>query len=167
MTLSRYGQMEYSKVLLLSYTSYCIKSRAGCLDTTTASTGKVHDQAVSHYHACALGHQVTSSTWAIIKCVSSRWVLSQCAAAGVSCIIVDCVHRYGMHGGFMMRQQAISAIHAKMLRLNNASIAAVSVGKVRPVLFDCCIMQGCEYHITCILPEVSGSNRLSKLYPPA
>ena len=42
----------------------------------------------------------------------------------------------------MMRQQAISAIHAKMLRLNSASIAAVSVGKVRPVLFDCCIMQG-------------------------
>jgi len=38
-----------------------------------------------------------------------------------------------MHGGFMMRQQAISAIHAKMLRLNSASIAAVSVGKVRPV----------------------------------
>ncbi|DBA68013.1 TPA: hypothetical protein ACH3X2_014044 [Trebouxia sp. C0005] len=37
---------------------------------------------------------------------------------------------YGMHGGFMMRQQAISAIHAKMLRLNSASIAAVSVGKV-------------------------------------
>ncbi|DBA75192.1 TPA: hypothetical protein ACH3X1_010497 [Trebouxia sp. C0004] len=45
-------------------------------------------------------------------------------------MVVDYVHRYGMHGGFMMRQQAISAIHAKMLRLNSASIAAVSVGKV-------------------------------------
>ncbi len=35
-----------------------------------------------------------------------------------------------MHMGFMMRQQAISAIHAKVLRLNSASIAAVSVGQV-------------------------------------
>ena len=42
----------------------------------------------------------------------------------------------------MMRQQAISAIHAKMLRLNSASIAAVSVGKVRPVLFACQVMRG-------------------------
>jgi hypothetical protein len=42
----------------------------------------------------------------------------------------------------MMRQQAISAIHAKMLRLNSASIAAVSVGKVCPVLFACRVMQG-------------------------
>ena len=35
-----------------------------------------------------------------------------------------------MHTGFMMRQQAIAAIHAKVLRLNSASIAAVSVGQV-------------------------------------
>ena len=71
-----------------------------------------------------------------------HWVLTQCAAAAVLCISVHDVHRYGMHGGFMMRQQAISAIHAKMLRLNSASIAAVSVGKVRPVLFACHAMQG-------------------------
>ena len=30
----------------------------------------------------------------------------------------------------MIRQQAISAIHAKVLRLNSASVAAVSVGQV-------------------------------------
>ena len=35
-----------------------------------------------------------------------------------------------MHAGFMIRQQAISAIHAKVLRLNSASVAAVSVGQV-------------------------------------
>ena len=35
-----------------------------------------------------------------------------------------------MHNGFMIRQQAISAIHAKVLRLNSASVAAVSVGQV-------------------------------------
>lgn len=37
-----------------------------------------------------------------------------------------------MHAGFMIRQQAISAIHAKVLRLNSASVAAVSVGQVGP-----------------------------------
>ena len=35
-----------------------------------------------------------------------------------------------MRCGFQMRQQAIAAIYAKVLRLNSASIAAVSTGHV-------------------------------------
>lgn len=38
--------------------------------------------------------------------------------------------RVGMRTGYMMRQQAIAAIYAKVLRLNSASIGDVSAGKV-------------------------------------
>lgn len=36
----------------------------------------------------------------------------------------------GMHEGFVMRQQVIAAVYDKVLRLNSASIADVTVGKV-------------------------------------
>ena len=38
-----------------------------------------------------------------------------------------------MHMAFAMRQQCISAIYAKVLRLNSASITDVSAGRVCPV----------------------------------
>ena len=38
--------------------------------------------------------------------------------------------RYGMHMGFIMRQQCIAAVQAKVLRLNSAAIANVTTGKV-------------------------------------
>ena len=41
--------------------------------------------------------------------------------------------RHGMHMAFAMRQQCISAIYAKVLRLNSASITDVSAGRVRTV----------------------------------
>ena len=37
-----------------------------------------------------------------------------------------------MRTGYMMRQQAIAAVYAKVLRLNSASIGDVSAGKARP-----------------------------------
>jgi len=40
--------------------------------------------------------------------------------------------RVGMRTGYMMRQQAIAAVYAKVLRLNSASIGDVSAGKARP-----------------------------------
>ncbi len=36
-----------------------------------------------------------------------------------------------MRTGYMMRQQAIAAVYAKVLRLNSASIGDVSAGKAR------------------------------------
>ncbi len=39
--------------------------------------------------------------------------------------------RVGMRTGYMMRQQAIAAVYAKVLRLNSASIGDVSAGKAR------------------------------------
>ncbi|PNH08970.1 hypothetical protein TSOC_004424 [Tetrabaena socialis] len=36
----------------------------------------------------------------------------------------------GMRAGFTMRQQAIAAIHSKVLRLNSASVSALSTGHV-------------------------------------
>lgn len=91
--------------------------------------------------------------------------LTQCAA-GVLHIIVGCMHRYGMHGGFMMRQQAISAIHAKMLRLNSASIAAVSVGKVRPVLLACRVMPGYADPAFPLVPVKPVGSSFALLYEP-
>ena len=41
------------------------------------------------------------------------------------------LRRVGMRTGYMMRQQAIAAVYAKVLRLNSASIGDVSAGKVR------------------------------------
>ncbi len=37
-----------------------------------------------------------------------------------------------MRTGYMMRQQAIAAVYAKVLRLNSASIGDVSAGKAPP-----------------------------------
>lgn len=41
------------------------------------------------------------------------------------------MYRLGMHEGFVMRQQVIAAVYDKVLRLNSATIADVTVGKVR------------------------------------
>lgn len=38
--------------------------------------------------------------------------------------------RLGMHSGFTMRQQAVAAVHSKLLRLNSAAISAISSGHV-------------------------------------
>ena len=45
--------------------------------------------------------------------------------------------RVGMRTGYMMRQQAIAAVYAKVLRLNSASIGDVSAGKVHPCKHPC------------------------------
>lgn len=39
--------------------------------------------------------------------------------------------RYGMRMGFDMRQQAVAAVQAKVLRLNSVAVADQTAGKVR------------------------------------
>lgn len=41
--------------------------------------------------------------------------------------------RYGMRMGFDMRQQAVAAVQAKVLRLNSVAVADQTAGKVRRV----------------------------------
>ena len=51
---------------------------------------------------------------------------------GHSSFIVT-LRRYGMHMGFVMRQECVAAVQAKVLRLNSAAVASVTTGKVRNV----------------------------------
>ena len=67
--------------------------------------------------------QITASS--LLRHMRSGLLRVRCfSAVGAS------TRRHGMRMGFAMRQQAISAIFAKALRLNSSSIADVSAGKV-------------------------------------
>jgi hypothetical protein len=59
------------------------------------------------------------------------WVhYNDCSCESHYCGVCD---RIGMRMGFAMRQQAIAAVYAKVLRLNSSSVADVSAGKVTPI----------------------------------
>ena len=76
--------------------------------------------------------------WGVYAAGTTRaWSAAYCHEKFIASVVryVPCgmwAHRVGMRTGYMMRQQAIAAVYAKVLRLNSASIGDVSAGKVHP-----------------------------------
>ena len=73
--------------------------------------------------------------------------------------------RSGMRTGFLMRQQAVAAVQAKVLRLNSSAIASVTNGKVRSSLYPSVLLISSARFLkcvaVCVLPQAREHSEFS------